>query len=161
MWVNEAIAHLAGRAALRQSAWRHIRVSAAAWDGVFAAAEAHNAEGTLFRRAQHGRVPEDGPPDGPVPADVPDAADPASECEDGSLDGAGDNEVALFPADAPGDAGEEEEEVAGAAPAAAEGEAAPAVVQDSPGVAGGRDLALLERVLALRLVYGRGPPGAC
>ena len=90
-WIHEAIGKLQANESLRPSAWKYARTSSAdEFADVLARATHHNEDGTLFRKAQHGVVPEAAPAAGEVSEPLPPHVDPADEdmgyLEDEDLD---------------------------------------------------------------------------
>ena len=172
LWVGEAIAKLEEKVHLRENGWKYVRVPDECWEDAVALADCHHAEGRLFQKCQTRVVPDFEPDhaedDVPLAAHVNPGTE--SEAEDCGDDGETHHDVILL-ADAEPDRGFDAElgpdglpEVVAAPPT--DDAVAAEVVAPPPGgdVAGAAeqpknaDLAKLERLMALRLVYGRGPP---
>jgi hypothetical protein len=166
LWVENAIAALKDKTHLRENGWKHLRVADESWTDAVALAEQHHAEGRLFQKCQTNVIPED--PPCAEELDAPDVAlaahgNPGME-QDGLIDDdEANNEVVLLvdgfedDEDRQGQEVDQEAQPEIMASASSGDVAADDPVVPAPEVPQNRDMAKLERLMALRLIYGRGP----
>jgi hypothetical protein len=153
-WIRQAISKLQEKSHLREQGWKYVRVADDAWDDAVSLAQRHESEGRLFQKCQTNVIPEMAPgeeelavPDVPFPPN----GDPSEELDE-DVDDEDSQEIALL-----GDA------VEGADMVEPELEQECVTVEQQPAqeiaVAPQPDeeLTKLQRPMALRLVYGRGP----
>ena len=163
---------MSAKEGLRESGWQPVKPAADDEDDILLSAERHYDEGTFFRSARgglHHVVPELEPQeDEPAIEGLDDPSVEAGGHDDlGLLDEAFDDPV---PSDEPEPVEAElaESEPAGQVEEPVEAEPAERVevpvepelaerVEDPPVLGRRADLSMLERLTALRLIYGRGP----
>lgn len=150
-WVTSALDDVQSRKRFFRTGWGHLRAeSPEQFAEICALAALHHTEGTLFRKTRHGIVPEQPPAEGEV---APAPADPVMDPE------ADDNvveEEGLFvmePTEEPA-----VEAVAAVDPMPIDAGETPAAEPPAAACAETKKtLSVLERCIALRIVYGRGP----
>ena len=144
LWVSQATTELGARSALYESAWKILQWGTLAqFLEIVAAATAHHSEGTLFRTSGKQQVtPEQTPDEG---EDISGEHEEADEHED-------DDDEALLLIDEPDDEPD---------PPPVETDAPlvePASVEPAASACGWSALSVMERLMTLRLLYGRRPP---
>ena len=151
---KEAIIDLKGKPHLQTSGWKYARVADEFWEDAVTSAERQHTEGKLFQKCQTNVVPEY--PPAPAELDEPDVPLPAHEDPALEVDDDDHNDVILLGDE---DVGQEthEEVVEMEAVASSSDVHADAAVAHAPEPHQDRDIAKFERLMALRLVYGRGP----
>ena len=154
------------RTHLRENGWKYARVSASDWEDAVALAHMYHAGRQLFQKCQTKVVPELPPdaaeaevPEHPLPAHV----NPGLEQDNGSSeDEESDNEVILLVENASNGEDMEQDdgpEAIASASASSSGdhEVGQAHAESAPETKKNSDLTKLERLMVLKLIYGRGP----
>jgi hypothetical protein len=152
-WVRDAISVLKEKAHLREKGWQHVRVTDEAWDGAVSLAEQHHSEERLFQKCQTGIIPEMLPVDGEQGV----ADDVEGDCHDDEDAVEDDGHEIVLLADAvEGDGAMEEPELEQECVMVEQELEQETAAAPPPN----QDLTKLQRLMALRLIYGQGPPAS-